>query len=54
MPNFISEFRLNLLAKFLTFAIVAIGLDLVWGYGGMLSLGQGVFFGSAPTRWRCT
>ena len=41
----LSEFRLNLLAKFLTFAIVAIGIDLMWGYTGMLSLGQGVFFG---------
>jgi urea transport system permease protein len=44
-PLGLSDFRLNLLAKFLTFAIVAVGLDLVWGYGGMLSLGQGVFFG---------
>ena len=45
VPNLISEFRQNLLAKLLTYAIIAIGLDLVWGYGGMLSLGQGVFFG---------
>ena len=30
---------------FLTLAIVALGLDLIWGYGGMLSLGQGLFFG---------
>ncbi|MCB0197898.1 MAG: urea ABC transporter permease subunit UrtC [Anaerolineae bacterium] len=44
-PMYLSEFRLNLLGKFLTFAIVAIGLDLIWGYGGMLSLGQGLFFG---------
>ena len=44
-PMVLSEFRLNLLGKFLTFAIVAIGLDLIWGYGGMLSLGQGLFFG---------
>ncbi len=44
-PFYLSEFRLNLLGKFLTFAIVAIGLDLIWGYGGMLSLGQGLFFG---------
>jgi urea transport system permease protein len=44
-PLALSDFRLNLLAKFLTFAMVAIGLDLLWGYGGMLSLGQGVFFG---------
>lgn len=44
-PIFLSEFRLNLLGKFLTFAILAISLDLIWGYAGMLSLGHGVFFG---------
>jgi urea transport system permease protein len=44
-PLFLSDFRLNLLAKFLAFAIVAIGLDLIWGYTGILSLGHGVFFG---------
>jgi urea transport system permease protein len=45
LPSFVSEFRLNLLGKLFAFAIIAIGLDLLWGYGGMLSLGQGVFFG---------
>ncbi|MFD2671249.1 urea ABC transporter permease subunit UrtC [Marinicrinis sediminis] len=44
-PYMLSDFRLNLLAKFLAFAILAIGLDLIWGYTGILSLGQGVFFG---------
>lgn len=44
-PTFLSDFRLGLLAKFLAFAIVAIGLDLIWGYTGILSLGHGVFFG---------
>jgi urea transport system permease protein len=44
-PQFVSEFRLSQLGKFLTFAIVAVGLDLIWGYGGMMSLGQGLFFG---------
>ena len=44
-PQFLSGFRLNQLGKFLTFAIIAIGLDLIWGYGGMMSLGQGLFFG---------
>lgn len=43
-PLTLSDFRLNLLGKFLTYAIVAVGLDLLWGYGGMLSLGQGLFF----------
>jgi urea transport system permease protein len=44
-PLLLSDFRLNLLGKFLTYAIVAVGLDLIWGYGGMMSLGQGLFFG---------
>lgn len=44
-PLVLSDFRLGLLAKFLAFAIVAIGLDLIWGYTGILSLGHGVFFG---------
>lgn len=43
-PAVLSDFRLNLLGKFLAFAIVALGIDLIWGYGGMLSLGHGVFF----------
>jgi len=38
-------FRLNLVGKYLTYAFVAIGLVMLWGYGGVLSLGQGVFFG---------
>jgi urea transport system permease protein len=45
MPLLLSDFRLNQLGRFLSLAIVAIGLDLIWGYGGMLSLGQGLFFG---------
>lgn len=44
-PAMLSEFRLDLLAKFVCFAIIAIGVDVAWGYGGMLVLGQGVFFG---------
>jgi urea transport system permease protein len=44
-PLVLPEFRLNQLGKFLTYAIIAIGLDLIWGYGGMMSLGQGLFFG---------
>ena len=44
-PMLLSDFRIALLGKFLTFAILALALNLVWGYGGMLSLGHGVFFG---------
>ncbi|GAB11544.1 putative ABC transporter permease protein [Gordonia araii NBRC 100433] len=44
-PVVLSDFRLNLLAKFLCFGMVAVGIGLAWGRGGMLTLGQGVFFG---------
>jgi len=44
-PVALDTFRLNLLGKYLTYAFVAVGLVLCWGYGGILSLGQGVFFG---------
>src|SRR5689334_25284021 len=45
LPLCLDVFRLNLVAKYLTYAFVAIGLVMCWGYGGILSLGQGVFFG---------
>ncbi len=44
-PLFMSDFRVNLLGKFIAYAILAIGLDLIWGYTGILSLGHGVYFG---------
>jgi urea transport system permease protein len=45
LPVGLDTFRLNLFGKYLTYAFVAIGLVLCWGAGGILSLGQGVFFG---------
>lgn len=44
-PAVLGDFRLSLLAKYVCFAIVAVGIGLAWGQGGMLTLGQGVFFG---------
>lgn len=44
-PLFFDIFRLNLIGKYLTYAFAAVSLVLLWGYGGILSLGQGVFFG---------
>ena len=44
-PLRLSDFTLNLFGKFLAYAILALGIDLIWGYAGVLSLGQGVFFG---------
>lgn len=42
---YLPDFYLNLFGKFLAYAILALGIDLIWGYTGILSLGQGVFFG---------
>lgn len=44
-PFFLSDFRTNLLGKFICYGIIALGLDMIWGYTGILSLGHGVFFG---------
>ena len=44
-PLLLDTFRLNLVGKYLTYGFVAIGLVMLWGWGGVLSLGQGVFFG---------
>lgn len=44
MPVVLTGFRLSLLGRFLALAIAALGIDLIWGYTGLLSLGHGVFF----------
>ena len=44
-PWLLSAYDLNLLARFLALSLTAMGLVLLWGEGGILSLGQGVFFG---------
>ncbi|GAB4233460.1 MAG: urea ABC transporter permease subunit UrtC [Stanieria sp.] len=44
LPLFIPAFRLRLLGRFISLAIVALGIDLIWGYTGLLSLGHGIFF----------
>lgn len=45
LPMALEPFRLNLVGKYLTYGFVALGLVLCWGDAGILSLGQGVFFG---------
>ncbi|MFM7674191.1 MAG: urea ABC transporter permease subunit UrtC [Synechococcus sp.] len=44
LPSVLPPFRLNLLGRFLSLGIVALGIDLIWGFTGLLSLGQGIFF----------
>lgn len=40
----ISDFSINLYGKYLCYAILAISVDMLWGYTGLLSLGQALFF----------
>jgi urea transport system permease protein len=40
----VPDYMIQLLGKFACFAMVALALDLIWGFTGVLSLGQGVFF----------
>lgn len=44
-PAVLSSFRLNNLGRYCCYAIAAVGIGLAWGRGGMLVLGQGLFFG---------
>lgn len=44
LPLVLPGFRLKLMGRFLSMAIVALGIDLIWGYTGLLSLGHGIFF----------
>ena len=43
-PMHVSTYTLTLLGKYLTYALLAVAVDLVWGYLGILSLGHGAFF----------
>ena len=45
MFDLLSDYYLNLFGKYLALAILALGMDLLWGYTGILSLGQAIFFG---------
>ena len=43
-PFALSAYTVSLLGKFVCFAMLAVALDLIWGFGGILSLGHGAFF----------
>ena len=51
-PLVFDIFRLNLVAKYLSLAFAAVGLVICWGHGGILSLGQGVFWDWEDIAWR--
>jgi len=43
-PFHVSSYSVTLVGKFLCFALLALSVDLIWGYAGILSLGHGAFF----------
>jgi urea transport system permease protein len=43
-PFHLSQYWVTLIGKIMCYAIVAVAMDLVWGYAGILSLGHGLFF----------
>lgn len=43
-PLHVSDFTINLYGKYFSYAILAVAVDLLWGYTGLLSLGQALFF----------
>src|SRR5436190_22654513 len=43
-PFWLSDFRITVFGKYLCYAVLAIGVNLLWGYTGLLSLGQALFF----------
>jgi urea transport system permease protein len=43
-PFHLSAYGLTLIGKYLCYALLALAVDLIWGYCGILSLGQGAFF----------
>ena len=43
-PFHLTTYTVNLFGKYLTYALLAVAVDLVWGYLGILSLGHGAFF----------
>ena len=53
MPFCMSMFRVGLFGKYMCFAIIAIGLDMIWGYTGILSLAMVSILAWEHTVWPC-
>lgn len=44
-PLFVNAFRIQIMAKCLSYIVFAYSIDLIWGYVGLMSMGQAIFFG---------
>jgi urea transport system permease protein len=45
LPSVLSPYAVGLATRFMVFSILAVSLDLLWGYGGVVSFGHALFFG---------
>ncbi len=52
-PLHVETFTISLMGKYLSYAMLALAVDLVWGYLGILSLGHGAFFALGGYAWVC-
>ena len=50
----VPNYMFALMGKYLCYALVALAIDLIWGYTGILSLGHGVFSPWEDMQWACT
>lgn len=53
-PLHLTAYTVTLIGKYLCYALLAVAVDLVWGYMGILSLGHAAFSRSAATASACT
>ncbi len=53
-PLQVPTYLMALWGKYLCYAILALSIDLIWGYCGILSLGHGAFFALGGYAWACT
>jgi urea transport system permease protein len=53
-PLHVSTYAITLIGKIMCYAVVAVAMDLIWGYGGILSLGHGLFFALGGYASACT
>jgi urea ABC transporter permease protein UrtB len=53
-PLHVSTYAITLIGKIMCYAVVAVAMDLIWGYGGILSLGHGLFFALGGYASGCT
>ncbi|WNM08501.1 hypothetical protein RI056_16940 [Komagataeibacter nataicola] len=53
-PLHASAFVVSLAGKYLSYAMLALAVDLVWGFAGILTLGHAAFFALGGMPWACT